>query len=78
MYRAALCLKTRHPAAKVLVFTLVTVTPSPSSTSQHEAVILPLQRPYLFEGRRLLRPARGVLLYGPPGTGKTMLAKARA
>ncbi|GAA0152306.1 hypothetical protein LIER_10818 [Lithospermum erythrorhizon] len=43
-----------------------------------ELVILPLRRPELFTGGKLLAPQRGVLLYGPPGTGKTMLAKAIA
>ncbi|KAF6249411.1 P-loop containing nucleoside triphosphate hydrolase protein [Scenedesmus sp. NREL 46B-D3] len=38
-----------------------------------EAVLLPLQHPYLFKGIR--QPARTFLLYGPPGTGKTMLVE---
>lgn len=46
--------------------------------SLHELVILPLQRPDLFQHGKLLRPQKGVLLYGPPGTGKTLLAKAIA
>ncbi|KAL8127761.1 uncharacterized protein LOC141721547 [Apium graveolens] len=46
--------------------------------SLHEMVILPLCRPELFSGGKLLSPQKGVLLYGPPGTGKTMLAKAIA
>lgn len=44
----------------------------------NELVILPLQRPDLFEHGKLLRPQKGVLLFGPPGTGKTLLAKAIA
>ncbi|KAG6545174.1 hypothetical protein Mapa_013286 [Marchantia paleacea] len=46
--------------------------------SLHELVILPLQRPDLFQHGKLLRPQKGVLLFGPPGTGKTLLAKAIA
>ena len=41
-----------------------------------EAVILPIQYPQLFEGKR--QPWKGILLYGPPGTGKSYLAKAAA
>lgn len=40
-----------------------------------ESVILPLERPDLFE---TIRPWRSALLHGPPGTGKTLLAKALA
>jgi vacuolar protein-sorting-associated protein 4 len=41
-----------------------------------EAVILPIEYPQLFKGKR--KPWTGILLYGPPGTGKTFLAKACA
>lgn len=40
-----------------------------------ESVILPLQRPDLFN---TIRPWRSALLHGPPGTGKTLMAKALA
>lgn len=41
-----------------------------------EAVIIPVQFPHFFVGKR--KPWKGVLLYGPPGTGKSYLAKAVA
>ncbi|XP_073040467.1 protein SUPPRESSOR OF K(+) TRANSPORT GROWTH DEFECT 1-like [Primulina eburnea] len=41
-----------------------------------EAVILPVNFPQFFTGKR--RPWKAFLLYGPPGTGKSYLAKAVA
>ena len=40
-------------------------------------VLMPLQRPDIFEGY-VRKSGGGVLLYGPPGTGKTMIAAAIA
>lgn len=42
----------------------------------HEAVIMPIQYPQLFQGGA--KPWTRLLLYGPPGTGKTKLARALA
>lgn len=51
-----------------------------TAESIREVLLLPINRPELFEGRnsKLLAPPKGILLYGPPGTGKTMMAKAIA
>jgi SpoVK/Ycf46/Vps4 family AAA+-type ATPase len=43
----------------------------------HRTIILPFQRPDLYE-RYGRRSGGGVLLYGPPGCGKTLLARATA
>jgi AAA+ superfamily predicted ATPase len=43
----------------------------------HRTIILPFQRPDLYE-RYGRRAGGGVLLYGPPGCGKTLLARATA
>ncbi len=40
-------------------------------------VLLPLERPEVFEGY-VRKSGGGMLLYGPPGTGKTMIAAAIA
>ncbi|MEM7352081.1 MAG: ATP-binding protein [Acidobacteriota bacterium] len=43
----------------------------------HKRIILPFQKPSLFE-RFKKRVGGGILLYGPPGCGKTLLARATA
>ncbi|WP_202819765.1 ATP-binding protein [Thaumasiovibrio subtropicus] len=43
----------------------------------HKKIILPFQKPSLFQ-RFKKRSGGGVLLYGPPGCGKTLLARAAA
>lgn len=43
----------------------------------NEAILLPLQRPEIFE-KMNIQPSKGVLMAGPPGTGKTLIAKAAA
>jgi len=43
----------------------------------HKKIILPQQRPGLFE-RFKRKAGGGVLMYGPPGCGKTLLARATA
>lgn len=43
----------------------------------HRRIVLPFQKPTLFERFRK-RVGGGVLLYGPPGCGKTLIARATA
>jgi len=45
-----------------------------AKTLLKEAIVLPLQYPHLFVGKR--KPWRRILLYGPPGTGKSRMAQA--
>ena len=42
-----------------------------------EAVLLPFQKPELFE-QIGIQPSKGLLLYGKPGVGKTLIARCIA
>jgi transitional endoplasmic reticulum ATPase len=64
------------PAAEQITFAEVGGL-EPVKKAIHRTIVLPFQRPDLYEkyGRKA---GGGVLLYGPPGCGKTMLARATA
>src|SRR3989338_502583 len=69
-------LRMLEPAREVLTFADVGGLDELKKTI-HKKIILPYQKPGLFQRFRK-RVGGGILLYGPPGCGKTMLARATA